>query len=338
MVPVMTCTSVSDTSGAAEARRLARSMAGETRLSETDTGRAAIVASEAATNLVKHASGGEMMLRGSWVGDTPILDILAIDRGPGMSNLAECLRDGFTTAGTAGNGLGAIVRQSTFFDAYSKPGKGTVVLSRIAPSGVQLNGVPGIKVDGLSMAKKGEQACGDNWAYSADGSSVTIMVADGLGHGLTAADAANEAVSAFKRAQNVPPLEVLDRVHRALMKTRGAAVAVARIDGNGHQVNYGGVGNIAATIENGGPARHLVSLHGTAGHQVRRLQEFAYPWSDTDVLVMHSDGVSAHWSLEAYPGLALRHPLVIAAVLLRDFSRGRDDATVVVASGAGLQT
>jgi hypothetical protein len=130
------------------------------------------------------------------------------------------------------------------------------------------------------------------------------------------------------------PVEVLDRVHRALVKTRGAAVAVASIDVERGQVTYGGIGNIAATIENGAPARHLVSLHGTAGHQVRRLQEFAYPWTATDVLVMHSDGVSAHWSLSKYPGLKLRHPLVIAAVLLRDYSRGRDDATVVVARGA----
>jgi hypothetical protein len=127
---------------------------------------------------------------------------------------------------------------------------------------------------------------------------------------------------------------VLDRVHRALMKTRGAAVAAARIDHERGLVTYAGVGNIAATIENGGPAKHLVSLHGTAGHQVRRLQDFTYPWGNTDVLVMHSDGVSAHWSLAAYPGLAQRHPLVIAAVLLRDFSRLRDDATVVVARAA----
>jgi hypothetical protein len=72
-------------------------------------------------------------------------------------------------------------------------------------------------------------------------------------------------------------------------------------------------------------------LHGTAGHQVRRLQEFSYPWAGDDVLIMHSDGVSAHWTLDAYPGLQQRDPLVIAAVLLRDFTRGRDDATVVVA-------
>jgi anti-sigma regulatory factor (Ser/Thr protein kinase) len=329
---------VNDLSGAAEARRLARTMANDAHLSEVDTGRAAIVASEAATNLVKHANGGEVIVRMTTSAGDPVLDILAIDRGPGMANLAECLRDGFTTAGTAGHGLGAVLRQSNEFDAYSKPGSGTVLLSRIAPQRTSLRTTGAVQVDGLSIPKKGEHACGDNWTHAASGGATAVLVADGLGHGVTAADAANEAVSAFHQASNYAPVDVLDRVHHALMKTRGAAVAIAHVDAGRGLLSYGGVGNIAATVEGDGPARHLVSLHGTAGHRVRRLQDFRYPWGNTDVLVVHSDGVSAHWTLAAYPGLKLRHPLVISAVLLRDFSRGRDDATVVVARNAGTRS
>lgn len=334
MVPILFSTAVSDASGAAEARRLVRSVAAEAGLPDTDVGRAAIVASEAASNIVKHGSGGDVVVRSTLVERRPVVDILAIDRGAGMANLAECLRDGYTTVGTAGNGLGAIRRQSTVFDAFSGPGKGTVILSRIAMAGQSLAPGRGLLIDGLAMRKKGEDVCGDAWTCSTEGPNATIMVADGLGHGETAADAAAEAVTAFHQGRTAAPLEVLDRVHRALVKTRGAAVAVAHVDAAAGRLVYGGVGNIAATIENGAPARHLVSLHGTAGHQVRRLQDFTYPWSNTDVLVMHSDGVSAHWTLANYPGLKLRHPLVIAAVILRDFSRGRDDATVVVARGA----
>jgi anti-sigma regulatory factor (Ser/Thr protein kinase) len=338
IVPLLSSTAVADPSGAAEARRRVRMVATDAGLSENEVGRAAIVATEAATNLVKHASGGEIIVRATGVGIEPVLDILAIDRGPGMSNLAECLRDGYTTVGTAGNGLGAIVRQSSVFDAFSRAGGGTVLLSRIARRGVPLQPSGTLHVDGLSLRKHGEQACGDNWTYAARGGTTSIIVADGLGHGDIAADAANEAVVAFQQTSSLAPLEVLDRVHRALIKTRGAAVAVARVDAGTGQLSYAGVGNISATVESGGPARHLVSVHGTAGHQVRRLQDFTYPWSHTDVLVMHSDGVSAHWKLSAYPGLMLRHPLVIAAVLLRDFSRGRDDATVVVAVNTRTQS
>ena len=331
---------VHDSSGAAEARRVARTMALHVGLSEEDAGRAAIVATEAATNLVKHAQGGEMILRVAGHENGRVVDLLAIDRGPGMANLAECLRDGYTTVGTAGNGLGAIARQSSVFDAYSKPGSGTVVFSRIA-AGASARTIPSespgmLLVDGLSLQKKGEDVSGDNWSCIVRGGVATVVVADGLGHGVTAADAAREAIAAFHEGSSLAPLEVLSRVHRALMKTRGAAVSVAHIDGGRGLITYAGIGNIAATVEDGAAPRHLVSLHGIAGHQVRRLQDFSYPWKSADVLVMHSDGVSAHWSLSNYPGLVQRHALVIAAVLLRDFSRGRDDATVVVAKHAGL--
>ena len=334
VIPQVVVLPVHDSSDAADARRSARGMAFQAGLTEEDAGRAAIVATEAATNLVKHARGGEMVLRLGGREDSRVLDLLAIDRGPGMTNLAECLRDGYTTVGTAGNGLGAIARQSNVFDAYSKPGAGTVVFSRITagnPRASTPQPLGSLVVDGLSLQKSGEEVSGDNWSCIVQGGVATVVVADGLGHGIAAADAANEAIAAFHRGPSLTPLDVLGRVHRALMKTRGAAVSVAHIDSARGQITYAGIGNIAATVEDGSTPRHLVSLHGIAGHQVRRLQDFSYPWTTADVLVMHSDGVSAHWSLNNYPGLAQRHALVIASVLLRDFSRGRDDATVVVA-------
>lgn len=326
MAPVYSV-SIEHGSDVSEARRFARMAATDVGLSETDAERAAIVATEGGTNLLKHAGGGEIFVRP----DVPreVVDLIIVDRGPGMSNMAECLRDGYTTVGTRGNGLGAIVRQSDLFDGYSLLGKGTVLVARVR--GAHAAKADAAPIDGLSLSKKGEQACGDNWSVRHEDGSSTILVADGLGHGDIAATAANEAISVFGTAPVLTPLDLLDRVHRALAHTRGAAVAVARLDRRARCVTYAGVGNIAATIESDGPARHLVSLHGTAGHQVRRLQDFTYPWTTDDVLVMHSDGVSAHWSLRAYPGLASHHPLTIAAVLLRDFSRRRDDATVVVA-------
>lgn len=316
---------VDDLSSVSEVRRIVRIISSEVGLHETDAERAAIVATEAGTNLVKHAQGGEVLVR-----PDPLhggVAIVAIDRGPGMANFAECLRDGYTTVGTRGHGLGAIVRQSNHFDVYSRAGGGTVLVSRI---GTKLSS-PAFRIDGLSLPKQGETFCGDNWSARQENSLAAVLVADGLGHGETAALAADEAVRCFQSAPILTPVEAVDRVHRALGHTRGAAVAVARVDDRGAALTYAGVGNIAATVEGDGPARHLVSLHGTAGHQVRRLQEFSYPWAGDDILVMHSDGVTAHWTLGTYPGLNQRDPLTIAAILLRDYSRGRDDATVVVA-------
>lgn len=317
---------VDDLSGVSEARRAVRLVGVEAGLSATDAERAAIVATEAGTNLVKHAKGGDVIVRAD--PEHGGVAIVAVDRGPGMANFAECVRDGYTTVGTRGNGLGAIVRQSNHFDVYSRTGSGTVLVSRVGSA--RRKGTT-LHIDGMSLSKKGETACGDSWGARQAGSAAAVIVADGLGHGESAAVAADQAISAFHHSPVMTPAEVINRVHRALTHTRGAAVAVAHIDTGNGTLTYSGVGNIAGTVEGDGAARHLVSLHGTAGHQVRRLQEFSYPWAADDLLIMHSDGVSAHWALGAYPGLRQRDPLTIAAVLLRDFSRGRDDATVVVA-------
>jgi hypothetical protein len=120
----------------------------------------------------------------------------------------------------------------------------------------------------------------------------------------------------------------------ALQPTRGAAVAIASIDPNANQLRFAGVGNISALIVQPMTAQHLVSHNGTAGHNIRKIHEFTYDWSPNAALVMHSDGINTHWRMDTYPGLARRHPTLLAATLLRDQSRGHDDACVVVARNA----
>lgn len=326
---------ISESSQVAEARRAVRDIAAGAGLSEDAAARAALIATEAATNLIKHGGGGHMIFRVHDAAPSRSVDVIAVDRGRGMPDMDECLRDGYSTAGTAGNGLGAIKRQASAFDAYSRVGQGTVVFARVSPDHARPAHVPAaLLVDGLSLRISGEEVCGDAWAVRHKPGGAIVLVVDGLGHGRTANEAAMSALVAFEQAESAP-IAVLDSVHRALLKTRGAAAAVAAIDAAQGRVLYGGVGNVAATILSDGPARHLVSVHGTAGHQVRRMQEFTYDWSGASVLVMHSDGVSAHIKYDRYPGLWERHPVVIAAVLLRDWGRSHDDATVVVARHAG---
>jgi hypothetical protein len=79
--------------------------------------------------------------------------------------------------------------------------------------------------------------------------------------------------------------------------------------------------------------KRTVSLAGTAGHAARRIQEFEYPMQARDVFVLCSDGIATGWSLDAHPGLAGAHPTLVAGVILRDFARARDDATVLVVRG-----
>ena len=287
----------------------------------------ALVVTEAATNLVKHAGGGEILVGAS--GAVRGVEVLSLDRGPGMVNVAACLRDGFSSAGTPGTGLGAISRLATRFDIHSSPGAGTALIARVLPGRHQPP--PGMfDVGGVSVPAPGESVCGDAWATAVDAGGIKVMVVDGLGHGLLAHDAAQAAVDAFSAAsaQDIP--SIMDAVHGALRGSRGAAVAVAAIDARRRVVSFCGVGNVSGTIIGDGVARNTVSHGGIAGHGRIRMQLFTYPWPAGGLLVMNSDGIGSHWSIDAYPGLRQRDPGLIAGVLYRDFVRGRDDATAVV--------
>jgi hypothetical protein len=95
-------------------------------------------------------------------------------------------------------------------------------------------------------------------------------------------------------------------------------------------MTFAGVGNIAGAVIITDTTQHLMSYNGIVGHQMQKLHTLTYPWADNALLVLHSDGLATRWDLRAYPGLAGRHPSLIAGVLYRDFRRDRDDVTVVV--------
>ena len=309
-----------------EARRAAVALAEALDFDEQQAGEVAIAATEAATNLARHAQGGEVVIRSVHAGPAAWVELIAIDRGPGMANMVDALRDGYSTGTTPGTGLGAIRRLSATFDAYTHAPSGTVLLSRLGPSGAT---APAVGV--VCLPKRGEVANGDAWAVEdAGGGRTLVLVADGLGHGLQAAEASRRAVRLFRDNLTLDTPGIVDALHAGLRATRGAAVAVAELRRGQSQVRFTGLGNIAASIVTDGKSRSMVSQNGTAGVVAHRVQEFTYPWDETSLLVMHSDGLSGQWQLDRYPGLRSRCPAVIAGVLYRDFRRERDDVTVLV--------
>jgi anti-sigma regulatory factor (Ser/Thr protein kinase) len=319
---------ITDSSKVAEARRTATHIAQSAGLDETTVGKVALVVTELGTNLVKHAGSGHMIVAAA--GDQAV-EVLSLDRGPGMANVGECLRDGYSTAGSPGTGLGAVARLSCEYDIHSVPQRGTIVVARLS----QTRSHPprrakGINVGAVCLAKPGEEQCGDGWGVALLADRYICAVADGLGHGPLAATASAAALRCVSEQSHRSPKEIVERVHDALRGTRGAAFAVAEINWQEKIVRYAGVGNIVAMILDGAVTRHMVSQNGTAGSEVRRVTEFTYPCSETALVVMHSDGLSARWDLSAYPGLLVRDPSLIAGVLYRDYARGSDDTTVAV--------
>ncbi|HEX4227328.1 MAG TPA: SpoIIE family protein phosphatase [Bryobacteraceae bacterium] len=317
---------VDDPSRVAEIRRATLAVAQEEGLDEKLGGNAAIVSTEVSTNLLKYARQGEVFISPFAPGTGPGVEILAVDRGPGIKDLAASLVDGYSSAQSSGTGLGAISRLSQEFDIYTEVDKGTVLVSRIGGSTHAL-----ISVGSVIKPLAGEDISGDAWGFSERDGAIALVVADGLGHGVEASRASSEAVAAFRRATDLSPISVLRQIHDALHSTRGAAVAVANIDPSNRTIQYAGIGNIGGVIAQTGRSEFMVSHSGTAGYQMPRVQEFSYSIPEGALIIMHSDGLTTNWNLDVYPGLRRSHPSVIAGVLYRDATRHRDDVCVVVA-------
>lgn len=326
---------IDDSSQVGEARRAAAAIAATAGLGETEAGKYAILVTEASTNIAKHAGRGEIMLRAITTPDARAVELVAIDRGPGIDDFERALRDGYSTAGSTGSGLGAFSRLASRFDIFSATGAGTVLAARVNAEPGKPRRAPSYDVGVVRVSKRGEVECGDDWGVVVDdGSRMTLTVADGLGHGPSAAEASRRAVEIAAEHSSEQAGSIVAAVHAGLRATRGAALAVAECGYDGSALRFAGLGNISASLASPLGSRSLVSHNGIAGHEMRKIQEFMYEWPATALLVMHSDGVSARWDLSRYPGLALRDPSVVAGVIYRDFSRGRDDALVVVVRAA----
>ncbi|MCX5540910.1 SpoIIE family protein phosphatase [Paraburkholderia sp. CNPSo 3076] len=353
---------IGDASGVAYARRGAAEAARIAALSETDAGRLAIVLTEAATNILKHAGHGELLV-GALEG---AVELIALDSGPGMTDVGIALADGHSTTGTPGTGLGAIRRLSNQFAIYSQPGAGTVLRVLVQKSGGNAARAAFTRpeIGGVCVPHPGEEVCGDGWQAQVDQSGLTLALADGLGHGAEAHVAAVAALDVLRRRAGLAPAALMELSHAALRHTRGAALALVRIDLARGALAFCGTGNISAVAYGAGrPAQRrppdsrtldsrssagrahwpasagapsarecyqLVSRNGIVGHTMRGIQEFELTWGENALLVLHSDGIGTRWDLAAWPGLANQPAVVIAAVLYRDFARRRDDATVVV--------
>jgi anti-sigma regulatory factor (Ser/Thr protein kinase) len=335
---------VADPSRVGEARREAALLAGRVGIGDVAASKLALVVTELGTNLLKHAREGELVLRG--LGPRGArragVEVVAIDRGPGMQDVGRCLSDGYSTAGSAGTGLGAVARAASIFDVHSDPSRGTVVLAQVCEPKIGPRRAPApaeaallLDFGVISVPKAGESVCGDGWAVVSRGPRSRLTVVDGLGHGSEAAAAAREAERVFAAQGAADPWPslpaLLQACHVALATTRGAAMAVAEIDGAAGRLRYAGIGNIASSVLTAGGQHGLASHNGTVGHHLRKVQVFEQPWPEEATLVMTSDGISSRFGLEAHPGLLTRRPGLVAGVVYRDFTRQRDDATVLVA-------
>ncbi|MBN6033699.1 ATP-binding protein [Amycolatopsis sp. 195334CR] len=305
------------------ATRAARAAARDAALPDVLAERAAVVTSELASNLDKHATGGSVFIQRALTGRG--VDVLTADDGPGMADLAHWLVDGNTTTSTLGSGLGAIGRMSTTFQIRSTPGTGTTTAARVLAPGTPAG--PADAVGHFCLPREGEQHCGDAIALAEDTGSRTVVVADGLGHGPDAAEAADLAIGVFGNNPDRALSAQLAAMHRALRGTRGAAVALARVSGRG--VEFCGVGNVSATILTPGRSSQLLlSVPGVVGFILPAVLPRHAPLTGGAVVVLHTDGIDHSWRAPLPPAQPAG-ALLLAAELAHRHRNPRDDAAAI---------
>ncbi len=323
---------VDEPTAAGQARRVATALARQLGFGENRVAEIGIVVTELATNLDRHADQGTLVVRSVRATAHAAVEVVAIDRGPGIADLASAIEDGRSTAGTLGVGLGAVHRLADVVTALSEPGQGTVITARFHASKESPSELAADDAAGLTRPIEGEEICGDAYAVMRADGRMRLMMCDGSGHGPLAAAASRAAVATFcERPSGEPPEAVVAAIHAALRGSRGGAVAVADLDPAGGRVRFAGLGNIAACIVAENRKSGMISVPGIAGYQARTIRAFDHALPAGATVVLHSDGLTGKWSAETWPRLFASTPLVIASVLLRDAGVHRDDASVLVA-------
>lgn len=339
------CIHIGEMSGVVEARQRAMTICKAQGFDAALYGKVAIIVTELATNIVKHAGVGEFLIRPCNEAEVSGIECLALDRGPGIKDIGRSLQDGYSTGASPGSGFGAVRRLSSTFDLYSQPGTGTAVLARIdkeppAP-GSHTQPPPyssHVEIGVVCLPLVPDEPCGDGWDVIQLRDRTVILVVDGLGHGPEAAKVPLLAIRNFRENPAGSPAEILENLHDSLKGTRGGVVAVAAIDEGRGTITFTGAGNISGQIITGPAFQNLLSMYGTAGLEIRKFREFSYPWEPGALLILHSDGLTMHWDMKNYPGLARKHPALIAGVLYRDHTRGSDDVTVLAVKLVAVST
>ncbi len=318
---------ITEESQISDARRNIAKFARLSGLSDKKTDQLSITCTEFGTNLLKHTkSGGRLIVQSLTQSDTVGVELYAVDSGRGM-NIDECVKDGVSTAGSFGTGLGAIKRLSDEANFFSMLDVGTVIQTRTwnSPS-------PAATADfdfgAFTVPKRGEELSGDKWAIERTDKHLYCMVVDGLGHGVEASDAAKLARKRFLENLDAPPAEVIKIMHMSLRGSRGAVGAVARIDFNKGIVDYCGLGNIAGVVFASGQRKHLISMNGTLGYEGRKINQLSIPWTPNSVLVMHSDGLDSK-TFQSLDDVAEKPAQIIAGWLYMLHAKSVDDETVL---------
>lgn len=308
---------------------IARSTFSEGRAGEID-----IIVSEICSNLIKHAGSGEILYRIQPAKDETTFEILSIDQGPGIADVARMMRDGVSTASTLGHGLGAIERLSNIFNIYSIPDWGTIVYSKVTTLKQTLfkKDIFQLDVRGLCICKPRETLCGDGYQVKQTPEDIRVFFGDGLGHGPHANDAVRTAADFFFESDESNPVEMIRQMHEKVRKTRGLVGTIAILNRKQAEWNICGVGNILTRIYQGVSYKNYMSYNGAIGLNIpTSLNHSVIPAERNQLLVMASDGIKTRWDISKFQSILKYDNMILAGAIYKEFNRGTDDSSVLTA-------
>ncbi len=334
MLPPIETVQVVHDENIGEARRRARDMAVAAGFISQYCEEIAIVATELATNLLKHAGGGKLTFTPLTMAGRTGLEIQAEDRGPGIPDVEQAIGDRFSTAGTSGTGLGAINRLMDELEIASQRGNGTRVLCRkwVRDHKRSIKPCP-LSVGVSTRPRPPDQINGDAFVVMQWSESVLVGVIDGLGHGQLAHRASQTARQYVENHYDLPLDKIFLGMGRACRATRGVVMALARFDWDQHRLLFGSIGNIEVRVFPKSARFDFVVRRGVIGLNAPHAVITEHSWPFENMLVMHSDGVSTHWDWTDFPNWTNRGAADMANDLLRAKAKAEDDATVVVVRG-----
>ena len=301
---------------------------GGTRLGEID-----IIVAEIVSNLVKHAGGGQLLVKLVEENGLQGIELISIDEGPGILDVTRMVKDGVSTKNTLGHGLGAMKRLSDIFQVYSQKDRGTVILIRIFEQELPLfRKPPKADIKSLVIAKPGEEKCGDGFFHVQKDGFIKLFLGDGLGHGPEAEHAVISAGAAFADCDEVDPAAIIRHINREVKKTRGLVGTVIVFDPQTAKWKMCGVGNITTRIVNGVTinSKNYTAYNGIIGLNVPNtlnVQELDY--EKGQYIIMCSDGLKSAWDALRYPAVFRYDPSILAAALMKDYARNTDDMSVI---------
>ncbi len=313
------------------AQELSRSFSRELGFNEHDCEQIAIVVTELATNLIKHANGGTIKL--AHISDLTQtgIQIESEDKGPGIVRAYDSLADGYSLSNGLGYGLGTVNRLMDDLHIISPSEGGTrIVCNRWVRPPEQNFFRRTLEFGVATRARQNEKQNGDTFVIKCWKEHALVGVIDGLGHGPEARKAAVRARNYIEDHFDQPLANIFKGVDRACQSTRGVVLALARFNLSTKTFQTASVGNIETRLICCIDRTSFVTRRGIVGMNAPLPVVEEHPWSDESILVMYSDGLHSHWGYNDFNEEIWSNPTKAAHTILLKQGKVNDDITLVI--------